>query len=125
MVCAEDEGATKTHSLRRALKARKEEQRSLATSSFWGIDAYTTTICPNHDSGGVGGCWSPAFPRGQTICTNAGGMIYVDTVGKVVNSALVIPPECLPNPGTTESECSAINTLWNTKCKCYSYKCTD
>ena len=35
-------------------------------------------------------------------------------------STLVIPPECQTHPGTTKSQCAAINALWATK---FSYCC--
>ena len=53
------------------------------------------------------------------MCTNAGGLINTATATGVA-SPFVIPRDCLPSKKTTEQECAAIASLWNSK---FNYCC--
>jgi hypothetical protein len=114
LALAEGEHTSKQHFQERKqmisaqLKGRQGE-RKLADVNTWYIDEDSDVKCPNDDN-----CFTPSFPRGPSICTNAGGVITSDIDGNI-KSPFVIPPECLPSPKTTKQECTAINALWNNK----------
>ena len=63
---------------------------------------------------------SAGFPYRDTICTNAGGYMCYNpgsfaAPGTLIKSNLVIPSDCLPNPGTTYDQCLQIASLWANK----------
>jgi hypothetical protein len=121
LTLAEGEHTSKQHFLERkqalaaSLKGRQGE-RKLGDNPYWYIDAGSDTVCPSVD-GDSGTCFSGSFPRGPSLCTNAGGMIWSDDADVAIKSPFVIPSECMPSPKTTKEECTAINNLWNNKFK--------
>jgi hypothetical protein len=92
---------------------------AVAGPGYWGQAA--TAACPG-SQGPDGTCLSNAYGLGSTICTGAGSTISIwkNSAATVIPANFVIPPECQASPKTTQTECTAINNLWNTK---FAYCC--